>query len=540
MQEPIYITGHKNPDTDSICASLAYAHLKQMFGENAVACRIGDINLETQFILDKFGVEPPILLETAKSRIRDIEFDQAIFVHPEDTIAKAWDEVINTKNKSIVIVDEEERLLGVASMSALSNIMMLDCTNIRILLSQTPLNNISSVIDGLILNDTGNFKCNGRVIIPVTEEELTANEYKNTIVLVGDDVYVQQKMIESGVGCLVVVNNHYISDEMLALAIKNNICVIKTELDVIHVARRIYLSIPIRLIMVENPVVVHIKEFVEDASQRMAKSRFRSYPVVDDNNKVMGAVSRYHLFKYRKKKFVLVDHNEKRQTIDAIEDADIVEIIDHHRIGDIETTNPILFRNSNLGSTCSIITQMYKERNITPDRTMASLLLSAIISDTMNFTSPTTTDVDRMLGAELAGIANISTDKLAHDMFAAAATIRGRSNSEILYSDFKEFVIDGCHIGVGQVTIMDPKELIEIHVPFSSYLEDVNAVNKYDILLMTFTNVLEQGSYFMAVGKLRYIIDEAFNRDSYATFVPGYVSRKKQIIPAIAEALKRQ
>lgn len=540
MQEPIYITGHKNPDTDSICASLAYAHLKQIFGENAIPCRIGDINLETQFILNKFGVEPPILLETAKSRIRDIEFDPALFVHPEDTIAKAWDEVEKSKNKSLVVVDDEERLLGVASMSALSNIMMLDCTNIRILLSQTPLNNIASVIDGFILNDNGRFKCNGRVIIPVTEEELTANVYKDTIVLVGDDVDVQRTMIESEVGCLVVVNNHYISDEMLDLAIKNNICVIKTELDVIHIARRIYLAIPMRLIMVENPVVVHIKEFVEDASQRMSKSRYRSYPVVDDNNKVIGAVSRYHLFKYRKKKFVLVDHNEKRQTIDAIDDADIIEIIDHHRIGDIETTNPILFRNSNLGSTCSIITQMYKERNIVPDKTMASLLLAAIVSDTMNFTSPTTTDMDRMLGSELSGIAEISTDELAKEMFAAAATIRGRSNSEILYSDFKEYVIEGCHIGIGQVTIMDPKELIEIHVPFNSYLEDVNAVNKYDVLLMTFTNVLEHGSYFMAVGKLRHVIDEAFNRESYATFVPGFVSRKKQIIPAIADALRHQ
>ena len=538
MQDPIYITGHKNPDTDSICASLAYAHLKQMLGENAIACRIGDINLETQFVLDKFGVEPPILLETAKSRIRDIDYDEAVFVHPGDTLKKAWDGVVGTKNKSLVVVDEEEHLLGVVSMSALSNIMMLDCTNIRILLSQTPLTSIAEVIEGFVLNDNGNFKCNGRVIIPVTEEELTANVYKDTIVLVGDDVKVQRTMIEAGVGCLVVVNNHYISDEMLALAIEKNICVIKTGLDVIHIARSIYLSIPIRLIMVENPVVVHIKEFVEDASQRMAKSRYRSYPVVDDNNKVMGAVSRYHLFKYRKKKFVLVDHNEKRQTIDAIEDADIIEIIDHHRIGDIETTNPILFRNSNLGSTCSIIAQMYKERNIVPDKTIASLLLSAILSDTMNFTSPTTTDIDRMIGAELAGIANVSTDELATDMFSAAATIRGRTNSEILYHDFKEYVIDGCHIGIGQVTIMDPKELIEIHVPFNSYLEDVNAVNKYDILVMAFTNVLEHGSYFMAVGKLRCVIDEAFNRDSYATFVPGYVSRKKQIIPAIAEALK--
>lgn len=539
MQEPIYITGHKNPDTDSICASLAYANLKQILGENAIACRIGDINLETKFVLEKFNVAPPILLETAKSRIRDIEFDPALRVYPYQTIAKAWDEVVGTKNKSLVVVDEDEHLLGVVSMSALSNIMMLDCTNIRILMSQTPFHNIAEVIDGYILNETEQFVCNGRVMIPVTAEELKVNEYKDTIVLVGDDENVQRKMIESGAACLVVVNNHYISDEMLNLAKEYKVSVIKTEMDVIHVSRRIYLSIPIRLIMVENPVVVHFNEYVDEASQRMAKTRYRSYPVIDDNQRVVGAVSRYHLFKYRKKKFVLVDHNERRQTIDAIEDAEIVEIIDHHRIGDIETNNPIIFRNSNLGSTCSIITQMYKEKGIVPDKTIASILLAAIVSDTMNFNSPTTTDTDRLLGAELAGIAGLSTDELSKEMFAAGATIRGRTNSEILYNDFKEYVIEGCHIGIGQVTIMDPKELIEIHVPFNAYLEDVNAINKYDILLMTFTNVVEQGSYFMAAGKLRYIIDEVFNRESYATFVPGYVSRKKQIIPAIAEALRR-
>ena len=539
MQDPIYITGHKNPDTDSICAALAYANLKKMLGVHAIACRIGDLNLETTFVLNKFHVEPPVLLETAKSRISDIEIDPALRVHPDDTIQKAWNEVLGTKNKSLVVVDEEEKLLGVASMSSLSNILMLDCTSIRILLAQTAASHIAEVVEGKIISERKDARTNGRVIIPVTKEELTINEYKDTIVLVGDDEEVQRTMIESGVGILLVVNNHFISDEMLAYANEKNICVIKTNLDVIHVARVIYLAIPVRLIMVENPVVVHVDEYVDEASQRMAKTRYRSYPVIDSNGRVVGAVSRYHLFKYRKKKFVLVDHNERRQTIDAIEDAEIVEIIDHHRIGDIETNNPIIFRNSNLGSTCSIITLLYKEHGLVPDKQTASILLSAILSDTMNFNSPTTTETDRLLGSELSGIAQITCDELAKEMFAAGATIKGRTNSEILYNDFKEYVIEGCHIAIGQVTIMDPKELIDIHTQFLGYMEDVNAINKYDILLMTFTNVVEQGSYFMVTGKLRYLIDEVFNRESYSTFVPGYVSRKKQILPAIAEALKR-
>ncbi len=539
MQEPIYITGHKNPDTDSICAALALAKLKQTLGENAIACRVGDLNLETKYVLDRFHVEAPLYLETAKSKIRDIEFDPALKVHPEDTIAKAWDTVVGTKNKSLVVVDDDERLLGVASMSSLSNILMLDCTNIRMLMSQTPLKNVAEVIDGDIIYSDPSYASNGRVVIPVTQGELDAGEYEGTIVLVGDDEKTQRVSIEAHAAALVVVSDHTISDELLALAKEHGVSVINTDMDVIHVSRRIYLSIPVRLIMVENPVVVHDDEYVDDASQRMSKTRYRSYPVIDSANHVVGAVSRFHLFKYRKKKFILVDHNERSQCIDSIEDAEIVEIIDHHRIGDVQTNNPIIFRNSNLGSTCSIITQMYHEHGLKPDKTTASLMLSAILSDTLNFASPTTTDTDRRLGAELAGIAEVSTDELAKGMFAAGATLKGRSNTEILYTDFKEFNIEGCHVGIGQVSIMDPKELIDIHVDFNSYLEDVNSINKYDILLMTFTNVIEQGSYFMAAGKLRHVIDEVFNRDSYSTFCPGYVSRKKQIVPAIAEALKR-
>lgn len=539
MIEPIYITGHKNPDTDSICAAIAYADLKQSLGQSAIACRIGDVNLETQFVLDKFGVDAPILIENAKSRIRDIEFDEAIKIRPNQTIAAAWNEVNGTKNKSLVIVDENERLKGVASMSSLSNVLMLECVDIRELMKKSSLQHIAEVIGGKILNASDMYKPDGRVMIPVTQEELNFGDYSNAIVLIGDNVSVQRQMIFAHCACMVIVNNHYISDEIIALAKVEKVSIIKTELDIIHVARKIYLAPPVSLIMKEGPETVNINEYVDEAAKRMSKTRYRSYPVVDDNQMVIGAVSRYHLFKYRKKKFVLVDHNELSQTIDNIEEGEIIEIVDHHRIGDIETSNPIIFRNQNLGSTCSIIYQIYKEQHIVPTKQIASLLMAAIVSDTMNFNSPTTTETDKQLAQELAQIAGLNVNEFALEMFAAAATIKNRTYSEILYNDFKEYVIEGCHIGIGQVNIMDVNELEAIHDEFKNYMEEINNINKYDLLLMAFTNVVEQGSYFMVSGKLKYIADEAFGRDGHSSFVAGFVSRKKQIIPTLADALRR-
>lgn len=539
MIEPIYITGHKNPDTDSICAAIAYAELKQQLGQQAIACRIGDINLETKFVLEKFGAEAPVLIENAKCRIRDIEFDEAIKVQPNETISSAWNQIVGTKNKSLVIVDEEANLKGVASMSSLSNVLMLDCTDIRALMSRTSLKHVAEVIEGKILVEGTDYSPNGRVMIPATQDELSFEDYSHAIVLVGDDVRVQRQMIFDGCACMIIVSNHYISDEMLALARIKNVSIIKTEMDIIHVARKIYLAPPVSLIMKEKPETVNVNEFVDEAVKRMSKTRYRSYPVVDDRNMVIGAVSRYHLFKYRKKKFVLVDHNEMSQTIDNVEDCEIVEIIDHHRIGNIETNNPIIFRNQNIGSTCSIIYQIYKENGIVPSKQIASLLLAAIVSDTMNFNSPTATPLDKILGEELAKIAGLNIDEFALEMFSAAATIKNRTYSEILYNDFKEYVIEGAHIGIGQVNIMDINELEEIHDDFKAYMEEINNINKYDLLLMAFTNVLEQGSYFMITGKLKYLVDEAIGRDGHSSFVAGFVSRKKQIIPAIADALKR-
>lgn len=540
MKNNLYITGHKNPDTDSICSSIAYADLKRQLGIDAIASRNGDINAETAFVLKKFNVPQPIYMNTATCSLRDIEIDEVILVKPSYTIKQAWNSIAGTKNKSLFVVDEEEKLMGVVTMSNLSNVLMKECVDIRKLMAETSVQNIVDTLEGTLLNDSENYKSNGQVHILVNSEYLNTNiDFRTSTVVLGNDIELQRRVIEGGATCLVLVEDNMVLPEIVQLAKENDCALIQTSLSTIYVARLIYQSSPIHLIMTKNPVSFKISDMVDEVSKRMSKSRYRSYPILDDGRHVLGAVSRFHLFNYRKKQIVLVDHNEMSQSLENIHDADIVEIIDHHRIGDIETLNPINFRNQTLGSTSTIIAMIYKEKNIVPTRTMAALMCCAIISDTMNFNSPTTTDVDRQIGEELAKIARLDLDDLSREMFEAVATLKGKTFSEILYNDFKEYNMDGHKVAIGQINIVDSLELEVLRREFESYMGKINSINNYDILLMVFTNVDGSGSYFVSLGKLAWVVKEAF-RQYYGDhdFVKSIISRKKQIVPHLQDELK--
>ena len=540
MKNNLYITGHKNPDTDSICSSIAYADLKRQLGIDAIASRNGDINAETAFVLKKFNVPQPIYMNTATCSLRDIEIDEVILVKPSYTIKQAWNSIAGTKNKSMFVVDEEEKLMGVVTMSNLSNVLMKECVDIRKLMAETSVQNIVDTLEGTLVNDSENYKSNGQVHILVNSEYLNTDiDFRTSTVVLGNDIDLQRRVIEGGATCLVLVEDNVVLPEIAQLAKENDCALIQTSLSTIYVARLIYQSSPIHLIMTKNPVSFKISDMVDEVSKRMSKSRYRSYPILDDDRHVLGAVSRFHLFNYRKKQIVLVDHNEMSQSLENIHDADIVEIIDHHRIGDIETLNPINFRNQTLGSTSTIIAMIYKEKNIVPTRTMAALMCCAIISDTMNFNSPTTTDVDRQIGEELAKIARLDLDDLSREMFEAVATLKGKTFSEILYNDFKEYNMDGHKVAIGQINIVDSLELEVLRREFESYMGKINSINNYDILLMVFTNVDGSGSYFVSLGKLAWVVKEAF-RQYYGDhdFVKSIISRKKQIVPHLQDELK--
>lgn len=540
MKTEIYVTGHKNPDTDSICSAIAYAKLKQDLGIPAVACRLGELNPETDFVLKKFDAVEPMLVDNAKCKLRDIDMDEAVIVPPTMTIKKAWDKIIQIKNKSLFVSDEENCLLGVVSMSNLSNILMTDFKNIREYLINTPLSNIQETLEATYLVKCNLYVSSGYVHILVSELDTCEDVYENSIVILGDNAELQKKVILQGASCLVLIGAKTINADVKKLAKERDCSIMYTSFDAIKVARLIYQTPSIECVMQNEVMCFRERETVDEVSAKMAKSRFRSYPVLDEHRHVIGAVSRFHLFNYEKKKFVLLDHNEKSQSVDYLEFGEVLEIVDHHRIGDIETLNPINFRNQSLGSTCTIIALLYKEHNMVPSKQIAGLLCCAIISDTMNFNSPTTTDIDHKIADELAEIAGINLNSLAQEMFEAVATLRWKSFGEILYNDFKEYSIEGNRIGIGQINLLDVRELEIIKKEFMTYIEKINNANKYDLLLMVFTNAEGKGSNLVFVGSKSWLVEEAFKdliRDRMY-FVEGVVSRKKQIIPRISGVLK--
>ncbi|MEG0528206.1 MAG: putative manganese-dependent inorganic diphosphatase [Longicatena sp.] len=540
MENQIYVTGHKNPDTDSICAAIAYAELKQQLGFPAIACRLGDINTETDFVLKKFQATEPMLVDNAKCKLKDIDKDEAVSVNREMTIKKAWDMIIQIKNKSLFVVDDDQHLLGVVSMSNLSNVLMTDFKNIREYMMNTPLENIKETMEASVIVDTKAYKSSGYVHILVScDMSSVESVLPDSIVVVGDNKEIQKKAIQQGATCMILVAANTPDGEIKKLARERHCAILHTAFDAIKVARLIYQTPSIECVMQSDVMCFHEREFVDDVSAKMSKTRFRSYPVLDDYKHVIGAISRFHLFNYEKKKFILLDHNERSQSVDNLEGAEVLEIVDHHRIGDIETLNPINFRNQILGSTCTIIALLYKENNIAPTKQIAGLLCCAIISDTMNFNSPTSTGVDKMIAKELAAIAEINVDDLAREMFEAVATLRWKSFGEILYNDFKEYSIEGNRIGIGQINLLDIRELEIIKKEFVSYVEKINNANKYDLLLIVFTNVEGRGSNLVFVGQKSWVIEEAFKdliKDKLY-FVDDIVSRKKQIIPRISEIL---
>lgn len=541
MKEMIHIIGHKNPDTDSIVSALAYAELKNKLHIPAIACRIGDLNPETSYVLEKFQVEEPVYIENAKVKLYDVVFDEAMIVRKGATLKDAWDRMRVSKTKSVYVSDEQNRLLGVVSLSDITSILMNEKEKHQELMKHTPYENICRVVHGTILYAGKIYRPSGIVQVRSSfknyEEE---DEDQGCIAIVGSDLKLQKQMIERGAACLILIDVDIVSQSMLKCAKEHGCTIIHSTMDMLNVARNIYKAPSVDLIMQRKVVAVYNHEYIDDVYQKMSKSRFRSYPVLNHQGKILGSIARFHLLNYQRKKFVLVDHNEMSQSIDDLKEGEVLEIVDHHRIGDVETTTPIIFRNEIIGSTASIIYKLYKEHDMVPRKQIAAVMCCAIISDTMNFNSPTTTRIDREIAEELAKIADIRLDQLAKDMFAAVATLQGRTHSEILYNDFKEYQIHGKRIAIGQINIANEKEVATIKEPFLAYMETINSINSFDLLMMCFTDVEGRGSNLLFIGPLAHFVDEAFkeeiNDDLY--FVEGILSRKKQIIPKLAKVIE--
>ncbi len=543
MEDHIYITGHRNPDTDSICSAIAYAEYKNKTGINAIPARLGELNMETEFVLKFFGVEVPDILHTVKTQVSDLMMDTAHSIAPSISIKTAWSIMKRNNVKTLPIVDENDRFLGIATLSDITNKLMDALDNNIIATSNTPLLNLVETLSArLLYGSQENFKTSGKIVITaINPDEMTGYVEPGDIVIAGNRKETAIKAIELGANCIIMTCGAKIDDDLLE-AVKENLCILMvTQSDTFTTARLINQSVPVGYMMTGNNIVKFDPEdFIEEIKDKMLVTRYRSYPVVDSRNHVMGLISRFHLISPMRKKVILVDHNERSQTVKGIEEAEIIEIIDHHKLGDIQTMAPIFFKNEPVGCTSTIIAQMFFESGIMPSKKSAGIMCAAIISDTLNFKSPTSTYTDRMIADKLAEIANLPIDDFAVKMFKAGSTLHGKSPEEIINNDFKEFKAGKYTIGISQVYTMDYHiQQEEIYPQLVEFMEKYCAEHNYSLLILLVTDVMGTGSEMLFAGEEIDLVAKAFKVDIQGNciYLPEVVSRKKQVIPALSVIL---
>ncbi len=546
-KRPVYVIGHKNPDTDSICAAICYANLKKKItGEDYEARRCGHLNEETQFVLSRFGIKPPIYTKDVRTQVCDMEMRDLHAEDEEISLKRAW-ERMKEENVVTLCVTKNGKLEGLLTTNDIMETSM-DVHDATLLSdTRTSYFNIVDTLDGqMLVGDPKEVITSGKVLIATASPEVMEEVIDpGDIVICGNRYETQLVAIENDASCIVVCIDAKVTNTIQKIAEERGCKIITTPYDTFTVARLINESAPAKSIMkTENLVTFHVDDFIEDIQQTMAQVRHRYFPVIDENDNFVGMISRRNLLGARKKQIILVDHNEKSQTVDGAEEADILEIIDHHRLGSsIETAGPVFFRNQPLGSSCTIIYTMYKEYGIEVDKTMASLMLSAIISDTLMYRSPTCTEVDKKAGEELAKIAGINVEEFSREMFRAGSNLGDKTPKQIVHQDFKKFSVDDKNIGIGQVNSMSAEELAEIKEKVLPELKNIMEADGLDMIFFMMTNIISESSIVAFAGnKAESIIDNGFHvsagSDNVA-LLKGVVSRKKQLLPAIVDSIQQ-
>ncbi|MDD7769511.1 putative manganese-dependent inorganic diphosphatase [Suipraeoptans intestinalis] len=537
--EKIYVVGHKNPDTDSICSAIAYADLKRKkTGEDYVARRAGRINEETHYVLKKFQVEEPPLLANVKLQVKDMDIHKIDGVETNVSIKDTWAKMKEYNVKTIPVLKDGE-LAGVISTGDIATSYMNVDDGRKLSEAKTQYKNIIRTLDGVLVtgNEHGYFT-KGKVTIGASNPDLMAEFIeKDDLVILGNRREAQECAVDIDASCLVICQNAEVSDELIQKAEEQSIVIIRTPYDTFTTARLINQSIPVKHFMTKMPLVTfRMSDYVDDIKEVMAKKKFRDFPILDRHGRFKGFISRRRFLDVSKKKVILVDHNEKSQAVDGIEEADIREIIDHHRLGSIETMGPVFFRNQPVGCTATIVSQMYEEEGIAIDPTIAGLLCSAIISDTLLFRSPTCTKVDEKAAKKLAAIAGLNMEKMAQEMFKAGSNLSGKTAEEICFQDFKQFAVNGITFGVGQINSMNKEELTDLSDILLPYLPEVLENHKLQMVYFMLTDILSESTELLCVGiGAKEYAMEAFDvrEDTDKLILEDVVSRKKQLIPAL-------
>jgi manganese-dependent inorganic pyrophosphatase len=544
----VWVVGHKNPDTDSICAAISYAYLKNQSGDKKtyVAKRAGAVNEETRYVLERFGVEEPPLVTYAGAQIKDINIRKTAGVSNQISLKRAWELMKKLEVVTLPVTNQFGKLEGVIVTKDIATSYMDVLDNCVLSKARTQYKTIAETIDGEVYagNEHAHF-VRGKVVIATSNPEYMADYIEDDdLVILGDREEAQMQAIRSNASCIIIGGGLEVAEEVKKLAEKRDCVIITTPFDTFSVARLINQSMPIKQYMTRRDLVTFdIDDYVDDVKDVMSRVRHRDFPVLGSNGNYVGMISRRNLMNMQKKQIILVDHNEKSQAVDGIGEAEILEIIDHHRLGSLETVSPVYFRNQPLGCTSTIIYQMYQEQGVEIPKEIAGLLLSAIISDTLMFRSPTCTPFDKGVAKRLAEIADVDIEDHAKKMFRAGSDFKNKTTEEIFYQDFKIFHTEDCDFGVAQISAMSGEELEQIGEQLRPFLPQVLGGKRLNMVYVMLTDILEESSKIIFAGEdAGKILAHAFKKqeDADGILLDGIISRKKQMIPTLMNEMSER
>lgn len=544
MSDLVYVSGHRNPDTDSICSAIAYSYLLNATNKyNAIPVRLGEINRETEYVLKRFGVEHPVLLKTVKQKVEDLNYDKVTVFSKDLTLKTAWFLLKQQNLKSAPILDEHGQLLGLLSTSNIIEGYMDQWDSEVLKKAKTPVENVIDTLEAnvIYLNESLKVVEGDIHIAAMSGSEAKKRIHENDVVIVGGDRSDDLEELISVKPSLIVLTGSLTADEnVVKKCEEQGISIISTPFNTYQTSQQIVQAIPVEYVMIKGDIKTFSTDDTLDYMKEvMSETRYRGYPVIDLNNRCVGSISRFALLKGLRKKVILVDHNERGQSIPGIEEADILEIVDHHRVADIQTVGPLLFRGEPLGSTATIVTKMFDELDVEMPSHIAGLLLGAVVSDTLLFKSPTCTPVDTKIAKKLAKIAGVDIQELAMEMFKAGTSLVGKTVDEIFNQDFKKFSFDNLQVGVAQVNSMDIEGFLPYKKDMLDYMNKFAEDNNLEFTLLLLTDIINANSEIFVGGPRPELVEKAFNvqlTECQGTLV-GVISRKKQVVPAITAVM---
>ena len=544
MSDLVYVSGHRNPDTDSICSAIAYSYLLNATNKyNAIPVRLGEINRETEYVLKRFGVEHPVLLKTVKQKVEDLNYDKVTVFSKDLTLTTAWFLLKQQNLKSAPILDEHGQLLGLLSTSNIIEGYMDQWDSEVLKKAKTPVENVIDTLEAnvIYLNDSLKVVEGDIHIAAMSGSEAKKRIHENDVVIVGGDRSDDLEELISVKPSLIVLTGSLTADEnVVKKCEEQGISIISTPFNTYQTSQQIVQAIPVEYVMIKGDIKTFSTDDTLDYMKEvMSETRYRGYPVIDLNNRCVGSISRFALLKGLRKKVILVDHNERGQSIPGIEEADILEIVDHHRVADIQTVGPLMFRGEPLGSTATIVTKMFDELDVEMPSHIAGLLLGAVVSDTLLFKSPTCTPVDTKIAKKLAKIAGVDIQEFAMEMFKAGTSLVGKTVDEIFNQDFKKFSFDNLQVGVAQVNSMDIEGFLPYKKDMLDYMNKFAEDNNLEFTLLLLTDIINANSEIFVGGPRPELVEKAFNvqlTECQGTLV-GVISRKKQVVPAITAVM---